>query len=843
MNYVGRVLETMKELYRGLNPATLSGSIDVLVVKQVDGSFRCSPFHVRFGKLGVLRSREKVVDIEINGEPVDLHMKLGDSGEAFFVQELESDEEHVPPRLCTSPIPWGGLSGFPSDSQLGTASEPEGLIMVGTASAGRRKRRRRRKPKQKEDAVATESSSEELEAGAERELSLLEKQRPEHSGVQLEEKSSPKAEDIYPYSDGEWSPQASLSAGELTSPKSDSELEVRTLDPSPLRAESHMQWAWGRLPKVARAEQPKSSMVLEGRAGATSPPRGGPSTPSTSVAGSVDPLEHPILQTEAGPDLLQLDTEDPTLVGPPLHTPETEETKTQSSGDVGLPPASKSWSWATLEDPVPTRQSQRVSRGKGSPKRSQHLGPSDIYLDDLPSLDSENAALYFPQSDSGLGTRRWSEPSNQKPLRDPNPEHEPEPTPDTVKTIALSLCGGLADSRDISPEKFNQHSVSYQDLTKNPGLLDDPNLVVKINGKHYNWAVAAPMILSLQAFQKSLPKSTMDKLEKEKMPRKGGRWWFSWQRSDFLAEEHSAQREKTAAKEQQGGKTEVLSSDDDAPDSPVILEIPSLPPSTPVSTPTYKKSLRLSSDQIRCLNLQEGANDVVFSVTTQYQGTCRCRATIYLWKWDDKVVISDIDGTITKSDALGHILPQLGKDWTHQGITSLYRKIHLNGYKFLYCSARAIGMANLTKGYLQSCSLPQGLILLSPSSLFSALHREVIEKKPEVFKVACLSDIQQLFLPHGQPFYAAFGNRPNDIFAYRQVGLPDSRIFTVNPRGELTQELIKNHKSTYERLGEVVELLFPPVARGPSTDLVNPEYSNFCYWREPLPAVDLDTLD
>lgn len=65
MNYVGQLAETVfgtvKELYRGLNPATLSGGIDVLVVKQVDGSFRCSPFHVRFGKLGVLRSREKVV--------------------------------------------------------------------------------------------------------------------------------------------------------------------------------------------------------------------------------------------------------------------------------------------------------------------------------------------------------------------------------------------------------------------------------------------------------------------------------------------------------------------------------------------------------------------------------------------------------------------------------------------------------------------------------------------------------------------------------------------------------------------------------------------------------------
>lgn len=68
MNYVGQlagtVFGTVKGLYQGLNPATLSGGIDVLVVKQVDGSFRCSPFHVRFGKLGVLRSREKVVSAD-----------------------------------------------------------------------------------------------------------------------------------------------------------------------------------------------------------------------------------------------------------------------------------------------------------------------------------------------------------------------------------------------------------------------------------------------------------------------------------------------------------------------------------------------------------------------------------------------------------------------------------------------------------------------------------------------------------------------------------------------------------------------------------------------------------
>lgn len=858
MNYVGQLAETVfgtvKGLYRGLNPATLSGGIDVLVVKQVDGSFRCSPFHVRFGKLGVLRSREKVVDIEINGEPVDLHMKLGDSGEAFFVQELDSDEEHVPPCLCTSPIPWGGLSEFPSNSPLGTASEPEASIAM--ASTGRKKKRRRRKPRRKED-MAADSSSEELEAGAESEPSLLEKPRPEPPGytgtsnVQLEGEFSTQPKDIYPYSDGEWAPQASLSSSGLTSPKSDSELELRSPEPSSMRAESHMQWAWGRLPKVGKAEWPASSMVPDGSSRTASPPQGVLSipSPSASVVG-VDPAGPPILQTGAGTGLPQPDMGAPTLVDPPFPTPEGEETKIQSSRDTGHPPASKSWSWAALEAPHPTGRPEGISGRKGSLKRSQHLGPSDIYLDDLPSLDSENAALYFPQSDCGLGARSWSEPGSQKSLGDGSPQQEPEPSPDTVDTVdtvVLSLCGGLADSGDISVERFNQHVVSYLDLAQNPGLLDDPNLVVKINEKHYNWAVAAPMILSLQAFQKNLPKSTVDKLEKEKMPRKGGRWWFSWRRRDLPAKEGSAQSEKTTAREQRVEKPGAPSSEDDVLDSPIILEAPSLPASPPAHSPAYKKSLRLSSSQIRRLNLQEGANEVVFSVTTQYQGTCRCRATIYLWKWDDKVVISDIDGTITKSDALGHILPQLGKDWTHQGITSLFHKIHLNGYKFLYCSARAIGMADLTKGYLQwvserGCSLPEGPILLSPSSLFSALHREVIEKKPEVFKIACLSDIQQLFLPQEQPFYAAFGNRPNDVTAYRQVGLPTSRIFTVNPRGELSQELLKNHKSTYERLSDVVELLFPPVARGPSADLANPEYSNFCYWRKPLAPVDLDAL-
>ena len=178
----------------------------------------------------------------------------------------------------------------------------------------------------------------------------------------------------------------------------------------------------------------------------------------------------------------------------------------------------------------------------------------------------------------------------------------------------------------------------------------------------------------------------------------------------------------------------------------------------------HKKNLRLTSEQISSLNLLEGANDAVFSVTTAYQGTTRCQCQIYCWNYDDKIVISDIDGTITKSDVLGHILPILGRDWAQSGVTNLFNKIYENGYKFIYLSARAIGQAGTTRDYLRSVRqgdvyLPDGPLFLSPTSLISAFHREVIERKPEEFKISCLKDIQALF--PSNPFYAGFGNKIN----------------------------------------------------------------------------------
>ena len=42
-------------------------------------------------------------------------------------------------------------------------------------------------------------------------------------------------------------------------------------------------------------------------------------------------------------------------------------------------------------------------------------------------------------------------------------------------------------------------------------------------------------------------------------------------------------------------------------------------------TKRYRKTMRLSSDQLAKLNLKRGSNEVEFSVTTAFQGTTRCR--------------------------------------------------------------------------------------------------------------------------------------------------------------------------------------------------------------------------
>ncbi|KAM5249875.1 phosphatidate phosphatase LPIN1 isoform 5-T5 [Hipposideros larvatus] len=920
MNYVGQlagqVFVTVKELYKGLNPATLSGCIDIIVVRQPNGSLQCSPFHVRFGKMGVLRSREKVVDIEINGESVDLHMKLGDNGEAFFVQETDNDQEVIPMHLATSPILSDGASLMECQLKRNSVDrirslDPNTSAQVSppseTPSSGSlvKKRRKRRRKSQldslKRDDNANTSEDEDMFPI---EMSSDEETDPPDNGRTLSSDMPPFQEDLpkenvspvmpysqsasYPNSDREWSPNSSslldckrtppdlgaVAEGGLSSscppqsshfhasespsgsrpstPKSDSELVSRSADRALQKNNLEMLWLWGELPQAAKSSthKMKDSSPLSSRKmcdqmhfeAIHSESSDGFSDQSPALAG--EPPAQPLLeQNKSQMEMQFVNEEDIEALGaaaPPV--PAMEEPKPLSAG-------------------VASTVSKTESPSRRKDKRSRHLGADGVYLDDLTDMDPEVAALYFPKNGDPSGLPKQADngtrSANQSPqsVGSSGVDSGVESTSDGLRdlpAIAISLCGGLSDNREITKDAFLEQAVSYQQFVDNPALIDDPNLVVKIVNKYYNWTTAAPLLLAMQAFQKPLPKATVESIMRDKMPRKGGRWWFSWRGRNTTIKEENKPEQCLAGKSHSTGeqpsplsmatriKHESSSSDEEhaAAKPSGASHLPLL------SNVSYKKTLRLTSEQLKSLKLKNGPNDVVFSVTTQYQGTCRCEGTIYLWNWDDKVIISDIDGTITRSDTLGHILPTLGKDWTHQGIAKLYHKVSQNGYKFLYCSARAIGMADMTRGYLhwvneRGTVLPQGPLLLSPSSLFSALHREVIEKKPEKFKVQCLTDIKNLFFPNTEPFYAAFGNRPADVYSYKQVGVSLNRIFTVNPKGELVQEHAKTNISSYVRLCEVVDHVFPLLKRSHSSDFpCSDTFSNFTFWREPLPPFE-----
>uniref|UniRef100_A0A8C8T4A3 phosphatidate phosphatase n=1 Tax=Peromyscus maniculatus bairdii TaxID=230844 RepID=A0A8C8T4A3_PERMB len=854
MNYVGQlagqVFVTVKELYKGLNPATLSGCIDIIVVRQPNGSLQCSPFHVRFGKMGVLRSREKVVDIEINGESVDLHMKLGDNGEAFFVQETDNDQEVIPMYLATSPILSEGASRMESQLKrnsvdrircLDPTTAAQGLPSSDTPSAGSlgKKRRKRRRKSQLDNLKRDENvNTSEDEDMFPIEMSSDEDAAPTDGGGRtLPNDVPPFQDDIpkenlpsissysqsasYPNSDREWSPSPSPSGSRPSTPKSDSELVSKSADRSTPKSNLEMLWLWGELPQAAKTSSPHKMK--------DSSPLGSRKIP--------DKIHFQAIHSESSDTFSD---QSPTLApGPLVQPPSKTQTEMQFVNEEDLE------ALGAAAPPLPVAEelkppaacttqaaSKTDSPSRKKDKRSRHLGADGVYLDDLTDMDPEVAALYFPKNGDPAGLPKQAcdngaRSANQSPqsVGSSGVDSGVESTSDGLRdlpSIAISLCGGLSDHRDITKDAFLEQAVSYQQFADNPAIIDDPNLVVKIGNKYYNWTTAAPLLLAMQAFQKPLPKATVESIMRDKMPKKGGRWWFSWRGRNATIKEVSGVGGGECSLAGALIKHESSSSDEEhsaaKPSSSSHLSL--------LSNVSYKKTLRLTSEQLKSLKLKNGPNDVVFSVTTQYQGTCRCEGTIYLWNWDDKVIISDIDGTITSS--------------VHGAIQGAWVVSFRNGYKFLYCSARAIGMADMTRGYLhwvneRGTVLPQGPLLLSPSSLFSALHREVIEKKPEKFKVQCLTDIKNLFFPNTEPFYAAFGNRPADVYSYKQVGVSLNRIFTVNPKGELVQEHAKTNISSYVRLCEVVDHVFPLLKRSHSSDFpCSDTFSNFTFWREPL---------
>lgn len=574
MQYVGRALGTVSKTWSSLNPSTLSGAIDVIVVEHEDGQLFCSPFHVRFGKFQLLRPSEKKVIFVVNGEPTDIPMKLGDGGEAFFVFETDAD---VPSELRTSPV----ISAQPSPGS---------------------------------------------------------------------------------------SPRSSVTS-------------------------------W-------REEEPDYLNIGEGAHDETPPIQITPS-PSRSAT--------------------------------------------------------------SLESP-------KSPRSAVSMERAQNISTMFIQKN-IPSTVEDNGDVLLDMQ----GYK-----SNDTDMKNSD---------EVVKQL-------LND--EFGPD-IDYNALIDRDLNGNIRILNS------------NEDILAPELLTLADHDDDSRAASMPSLPLE------------------------------SEDEDDGGTV-------------------------------HFKTLRLTSEQLKCLALHKGRNEIEYRVGDK--SIIRCN--LFLWDWNVPIVISDIDGTITKSDALGHVFAMIGKDWTHEGVAGLFSDINSNGYNIMYLTARSVGLADTTRSYLLNVEqdgyvLPSGPVILSPDRTIEALRRELVLKKPQVFKMSCLKDIEELYFPENAqddsdintntnpntgetepseatekevktPFYAGFGNRITDALSYRTVGVPSSRIFTINTVGEVHMELLEmaGYKASYVSIGELVDQFFPPVnlsAARKGQDIVGlnnttNQFSDVNFWRDPIKELD-----
>ncbi|KAF9350934.1 hypothetical protein BGX26_010935 [Mortierella sp. AD094] len=971
MQSVGSFFSSVTKFYSELNPATLSGAIDVVVVEQPNGELACSPFHVRFGKLSILRPQEKVVEVTINGRVVDFPMKVGDAGEAFFVFETEQE---VPEEFATSPLAGPSESKAEEDIDFldlaqegggnsGNAAplqEDQGMTQYAHSGHGSEFEEEEEEEQEvsspgltrRPDYINPDDSIDQ-EDGRRRSITtrsrlsisvslpcspvlkahdIMENFQPVDSAGPFEDSDNAQLdmrEDQLSTSDSSGIINKSSFMRthrdqvimDMTGYKTDDSLDTDLDSDGP--SAGGASWASRRV-RRKRGRAARSSLgttapnhveqnqatVGDEATDSRLPLRPTLHFKSRTIPGRSLKKRSPSLPNmrETGYDKTRSQQKPGSGKGVYLETPSSilGNIGGDRSGFSSTTATSLASSHNSQYRHHNHHQHHRDDSSKSHPRRHPHKPTEQTHEQKpvprpnlaLSALSDTELEYQTPRSAKPAQDSEWSWGWGSLPVKNDDMEENekqtdhvaidlstrPKPVLNEMKVegviyrVAISLCPGDDFGKDLEASEalFATSQISFDEFAKDPlKILNNKSLVCLINDRYFTWSTAGPYLASLILFKKPLSDETLHQLSikdarhlserspAQQAPTRFGaisRWFRGSQSTNQIDTSEQSQlppsptsggalQETDDKSTKLGNNLQRGSTDKDpmtrstslpidtAESSPIVAEDKQqTPPADSRSTKRYAKTLRLTSEQLRSLNLKKGPNTLTFSVTSSYQGKAVCSAKLFLWDHDVQVVISDIDGTITKSDALGHIFTMAGKDWTHTGVAKLYTDIANNGYHILYLTSRAIGQADYTRKYLKNVEqnnyqLPDGPVIMSPDRLMTAFHREVILRKPEEFKMACLRDIKRLFGDRN-PFYAGFGNRITDALSYRSVGVASSHIFSIDSSGELKLELLSTFKSSYLALNDLVHEIFPGKRNAP-------EFNDWNYWKPTLPTIDL----
>ncbi|XP_010543338.1 PREDICTED: phosphatidate phosphatase PAH1 [Tarenaya hassleriana] len=859
MNVVGKVGSLISQgVYSVATPFhPFGGAIDVIVVQQQDGSFRSTPWYVRFGKFqGVLKVAEKIVKISVNGIEAGFHMYLDNSGEAYFIREVDSGKES------------GSNGVLKGNNGNGNNHEPYRL-----------------------EHSVSDSGVEQLREGFE---SLNHLERTESDGNRRyydfqDEQSPPMSEygsaryenlNVENYGESQGSDSevvlVSVDGHILTAPVSTAELEAENLrlDTPQFHlapgdgtefCEGNTEFAssetpWTTTDYIGKVEASDANVEFDNAFD--------PRLPTDSEKVSHDSEREDVFRSCL--ELTELAQHGQNLKCEELPPPSVAENDKTADGviverrdDFGLLPANcsdSSFSHITTEhlhgdeelmisnDPNTDSECKDEQPGtsaatvsvvdfeEGEIMESEHQGSGRFSTESTGKDDERLISCEMTGEDAGSVVEHGEE----KILDSPAATSGEETQPHARQRFEISLCKdelhqgmGLSAAARV----FDAHRISLDEYKHSAvSILESENLVVRIGDMYLPWKKASPIVLGKAVFDLDIEIQPDDVISVEEIEltkskdgestnassSSSGRRWRLWP--------IPFRRVKTIEHTDSNSSSEELFVDSE----------PDISASDSHHESPRKQLVRTNvptSEQIASLNLKDGQNMITFSFSTRVLGTQQVDAHIYLWKWDAKIVISDVDGTITKSDVLGQFMPLVGKDWTQSGVAKLFSAIKENGYQLLFLSARAIVQAYLTRSFLVNLkqdgkALPNGPVVISPDGLFPALYREVIRRAPHEFKIACLEDIRKLFPTDYNPFYAGFGNRDTDELSYRKLGIPKGKVFIINPKGEVATGHRIDVKS-YTSLHTLVNDMFPP------TSLVEQEdYNSWNFWKTPLEEVD-----
>ncbi|KAH1090082.1 hypothetical protein J1N35_017339 [Gossypium stocksii] len=882
MNVVGKVGSLISQgVYSVATPFhPFGGAVDVIVVQQQDGTFRSTPWYVRFGKFqGVLKGAEKVVRITVNGVEADFHMCLDNSGEAYFAREVDAGK------------------GYDTNGEL---KDSECEV---TQDDGNRHIAQFCRLEHSVSDARVALLRDELDAINPKRLERSESDTRfyEFQDEQSFLEDSVNVSDVGPG-------QCDVSGGACLGETQDlySEVVLVSVDGHMLTApvsasEENGEDVQLSTPRfhIGPGEEPECCNGNEELISGDNVCAAGCINKLTSAA---DKDSHDI---SVNSDSTALRPHPEVCVEGREHGCQTEVTQNLSNhqsefnrpidvGDASVIKRRGEVFQSCFElselgrhdentDPVGTNRPSKahISYDKPccSPPDVNEIKDGDVgdsRKEDLLSSSNNNGSPDLPveikelESDClgpnnasvGNGSQVKDEQFGTSALTDgingssqiPEPENKSSQS-ESVKTestsgketeahanpgFEISLCGKKLHAGmglDAAAAVFEAHRISKEQFKNNArSIIMNSNLIVRFGDRYFPWEKAASVVLGTAAFGSELSLEPRDAIcveQDESSNSKGddsvvtstssSRGWNLWTipftkgKTLEHTDSNSSSEELFVDSESDIQNTQAGSTLDSSRKQFIRANVP-------------------TTEQIASLNLKDGQNMITFSFSTRVFGNQEVDAHLYLWKGNDKIVISDVDGTITKSDVLGQFMPLVGRDWTQSGVAKLFSAIKENGYQLLFLSARAIVQAYLTRNYLLNLkqdgkALPNGPVVISPDGLFPSLYREVIRRAPHEFKIACLEDIKKLFPSDHNPFYAGFGNRDTDELSYRKIGIPKGKIFIINPKGEVAISQRIDVRS-YTSLHTLVDDMFPPASLVEQED-----YNTWNFWKVPLPDI------